>query len=382
MTQTPALPGYTDPAIKAALVAAGAAGTVYALVTPETESALQAAVDGCDRAAVLAAGGGGADLDARRLEAWLTRYREPWTQKQDALHGSYFAAWDRWAAPVVGRGPERFAFRYPTAGASEGIYKLMADHLAQCRGAGHNPVIHVFDGEYEGFAAYAAALGMPLVRHAREDWDAVPRRIGAQAGGQFWISQPSAIDGAVWPHFAAFAADMAEQAPRTALIPDLTYVGCVARPFTVPLDGPTIPAFVISQSKPFGGYYQRAGAVYARQDSASLFGNRWFKNLLTLAWAELMMDRHAVFALPQRYRAVQEQAAAAVGQKLGIPGLAAADVMVLGTAPCPADRHGLSALHRSVLRGSGRETVLRLCLTPAMTRLIDPAMAPSAEAAL
>jgi hypothetical protein len=32
---------------------------------------------------------------------------------------------------------------------------------------------------------------------------------------------------------------------------------------------------------------------------------------------------------------------------------------------------------RTVLRGSPSEQVVRLCLTPAMTVLIDPAMAPA-----
>jgi hypothetical protein len=35
-----------------------------------------------------------------------------------------------------------------------------------------------------------------------------------------------------------------------------------------------------------------------------------------------------------------------------------------------------------VLRGSGRERVVRLCLTPAMTVLIDPRLAPTLAAAM
>lgn len=381
MTANPALPGYTDPALKAALLGAGASGTIYALVMPETESALQAVVDGGDRRALLSAGSTDEELDHLRAAHWLDRYREPWTQKQDAMHESYFAAWEAWAAPVVGLAPAAFPLRYPTAGASEGIYKLMAEHLARCTAQGVEPAIHIFEGEYEGFAAYAAALRIPLVRHRRDDWAELAGRLGPGTGVQFWISQPSAIDGAVWPQFEAFAAMLAEYSPAAELIPDLTYVGCVARPFTVALDWPNVPAFVTSQSKPFGGYYQRAGSVFSRRESASLFGNRWFKNLLSLAWAETMMTRHSVFELPRRYRRHQQLAAELVGNRLGIPQLAPSDVMVLATAPAPANESGLDPLQRSVLRGSGSDRVLRLCLTPAMSMLVDPQMARQSAAA-
>jgi hypothetical protein len=85
-----------------------------------------------------------------------------------------------------------------------------------------------------------------------------------------------------------------------------------------------------------------------------------------------MMRRHAVFDLPRKYRAVQERAAAAVGERLGVA-LEAADVLLLGIAPPPA---APSPALASVLRGSGSERIVRLCLTPEMTCRIDPAMAP------
>ena len=80
----------------------------------------------------------------------------------------------------------------------------MAEHTARLRAEGRTPSVHVFDGEYEGFPAYAAALGVPVVRHKREDWQTVPACVPAHA--QFWLSQTSEIDGAVWPHFAEFLA--------------------------------------------------------------------------------------------------------------------------------------------------------------------------------
>lgn len=333
------LPGYAAPDARSALLAAGASGTIYSLVMPESEAALLALVG--DR------------------DALLDRYREPWTQKQDAMHEAYFDAWIEWSAPIVRFDAAAFPFRYPTAGASEGIFKLMAEARSE------RPSIHVFEGEYEGFPAYAEALNIRCVRHDRSAWQAA---VGAiDRGGMFWISQPSAIDGQVWPHFEAFAAMLADRRPDVALIPDLTYVGSVAREFEILLDHPGIPAFVISHSKPFGGYYHRVGGVFSRSECPSLFGNKWFKNLLSLAWGTEMMRRHGVFDLPRAYRAVQEEAARRVGRALGIQDLRPADVSIMATAdPSQARSDAL----RAVLRGSPAERVIRLCLTPAMTGLI------------
>jgi hypothetical protein len=351
------LPAYAGADIRSFLLAAGVSGTIYSLVMPESEAALAFLVDG---------GASG------RREDYLDLYREPWTQKQDRMHDAYFERWLDWAAPIVALDPAAFPFRYPTAGASEGIYKLTAEHAAACAARGVAPVIHIFEGEYEGFPAYADALGIKVVRYDRARWTDVPGAV--DPGGLFWISQPSAIDGAVWPHFEAFAARLAEARPEALLIPDLTYVGSVARPWRLALDAPNIPALVISHSKPFGGYYHRVGGVLARAERPSLFGNKWFKNLLSLAWATEMMARHDVFALPRKYRPVQEEAARRAAALLGLPGLEAADVVLLATAaPDGAAAAGLEA----VLRGSPSEQVVRLCLTPGMTCLIDPAMAPA-----
>ncbi|WP_037499438.1 hypothetical protein [Sphingomonas jaspsi] len=348
-----ALPSYTDAEVKAALLAAGASGTIYSLVMPESEAAFEAVLDR-DRGGLL-------DL-----------YREAWTQKQDAMHRDYFDLWVGWSRPALDWSPDAFPFRYPTAGASEGIVKLMAEYLGDCRAAGRVPQVHIFDGDYEGFPAFAASLGIAVVRHPREEWQRVAAA-AVPAGAQFWISQPSAIDGIVWPHFDAFAAALAASQPTAELVPDLTYVGSVARDYRIPLAAPNIRAFVMSHSKPFGGYYHRVGGVFAKEERPSLLGNRWFKNLLSLAWGSEMMRRHDVYDLPRKYRPVQEEAAGRVGAALGIE-LQAADVNLLATAPwC----EGLGQPLASVGRGSGSEKVVRLCVTAAMASLIDPALAPS-----
>jgi hypothetical protein len=350
------LPAYTDADIKSALLSAGASGTIYSLVMPESEAALAAVID-----------------DDR--EAFLAMYREAWTQKQDAMHQAYFDQWAEWSRPVLELGAKSFPFRYPTAGASEGIFKLMAEYAAEQRT--NTPSIHMFEGDYEGFPAFAASLNLPVVRHPRSEWqevaaDRVPEH------SQFWISQPSAIDGTVWPHFDQFAAALAQARPTAELVPDLTYVGSVARDYRIRLDAPNIESIVFSHSKPFGGYYHRVGGVLARRERPSLFGNRWFKNLLSIAWGTEMMRRHGVQELPQRYRPVQEEAAMRCGQALGIE-LSAADVNLLATARWKAN---LSPLLVSVGRGCAEERVVRLCVTAAMASLIDPGLAPATSPVL
>ena len=339
------LPAYTEAATKAALLAAGVSGTIYSLVMPESEAALASIID--DR------------------EHFLDLYRGAWTQKQDAMHHEYFERWIDWSAPVVTFDAGAFPNHYPTAGASEAIFKLMAEYAAECRSRGVAPSIHMFEGEYEGFPAYAASLGLPLVRHARSDWRAVAEA-AVPDHAQFWISQPSAIDGMLWPHFEAFAAALHGASPTAELVPDLTYVGSVARDYRIVLYAPNIESLVISHSKPFGGYYHRVGGVLAKRDRPSLFGNRWFKNLLSLAWGSEMMRRHAVQELPRRYRPLQELAAQRCGEATGIA-LTAVDVSLLATAPW---RDDIPPLLRSVGRGCPGERVVRLCLTPAMAGLI------------
>jgi hypothetical protein len=161
--------------------------------------------------------------------------------------------------------------------------------------------------------------------------------------------------------------------PQAEIIPDLTYVGSVARDFKVNVNSPNIPAVVMSQSKPLGGYYHRVGGVLSKKPYGTLFGNVWFKNLLSLKWATTMMQKYDVQELPRKYRPYQEEACVRIGKMLGIDDLKPTDISVLGTAPArEAKDEGL----KSLLRGSPAEQVVRICLTPTMTTLIDPKMAP------
>ncbi len=367
--------------LRGILGVAGGSKTIYALVMPETEAALAAVVDGGSREDTIAGALAGAErrgsnanaadtvvaaLDTAR-EPFRDMYRAAWTQRQDADHVAFFERWRAWTAPVLDLDAAAFPFCYPTAGASEGLRAAIDAYGNRARAEAFAPSIHVFAGEYEGFGAYAEAARIPLVRHRRQDWRAVPSRIGPR--DQFYISQPSAIDGAIWPSFDAFAQALAIAQPTAELMLDLTYVGCVARPYRLKADYPNVPMIFFSLSKPAGAYYHRIGGCLARREHSGLFGNMWFKNLLSLRLGIEFMNRNSVRALAEKYRPVQEQAARDVGAKLGVT-LAPCDVYLLATAR-PSAVPGV--VERYLLRGEGDDARVRVCVTPAMAHLIGTA---------
>lgn len=370
------------------LEAAGVSRTVYPLVMKETEAALDDIIDGgsaretirTSLSALFAAQAQPAALDAEalaaRIAAALSDRREPfrdmyraaWTQKQGDNDRDFFETWRRWASPVVTFDEALFAHTYPTAGATEGLRSAINNYAACARKEGFSPVIHVFDGEYEGFAAAAQAAGIPVRSHSRKDWEAALGCIGPD--DQVYLSQPSAIDGNVWGAFDDFARALHDRQPGARILADLTYVGCVARPFHVDVSHPNIQTVFFSLSKPMGAYHHRIGGCVSRQPYPDLFGNKYFNNMLSLKLATEMMRRHGVQELPRKYECAQHAAVADARARLGID-LKPSDVVLLATA---APRENPSDLERYLTRGPEDERLIRLCLTPVMAHMIDPSV--------
>jgi hypothetical protein len=193
---------------------------------------------------------------------------------------------------------------------------------------------------------------------------------------QFYLSQPSAIDGMIWEDYDEFATAMHAKAPDAELMLDLTYVGCISREFTVVADHPNIAAIFFSLSKPAGVYYHRIGGMFARREYPGLFGNKWFKNLTSLRIGSEFMTRYGVHELPCKYRPTQERVINEINQQLGLA-LEPAEVLLLATGK-PSNPP--SELERYLLRGSDGEQQMRVCLTPRMANVIDPALTPSVSA--
>ena len=163
--------------------------TVYSLVWPATE----ALVRRCLR---------------DELSTMLANHQDAFTKQQDDLHLPFFAAWKTFAASAVHANWEEFPEAYPTAGSSEAIREI----IRQARW--EDQVLVVFDGDYEGYEATAAPQGTEVFRIDRNRWrEQVEawRQHGPPWGqrvAQWWISQPSAIDGNTWPDFAPWLAAM------------------------------------------------------------------------------------------------------------------------------------------------------------------------------
>jgi len=356
MTITPPI---HDPELDRRVKAAGASKTVYALVTPETEAAknfiLGNAVDGPDA--------------ARRRH--LEQFRDAWTGKQFAAHEAFIERWMDWAAPVVAIDAAGFPWRYPTAGGSEALFHVIAAYGNRARVEKFNPQVHVFAGEYEGYKAYAEACGIAVIEHPRADWQTVGRTLPRDA--LFCLSQPSAIDGNVWPHANDFMAQLAAGAENPRVLLDVTYVGSIAEQpaLRFAADSPAVQALAFSLSKPFGVYYDRIGGMLCRSAVPSLFGNQWFKNLTSLQLGIALLERHDVFDLPRRYKRVQREAAIQIGQRLDLA-LSPCDVSVLAQADATAgtDRALADFLRRPAGDPQAR---LRLCLTPIMAEMIGTA---------
>jgi O-acetylhomoserine/O-acetylserine sulfhydrylase-like pyridoxal-dependent enzyme len=255
---------------------------------------------------------------------------------------------------------------YPTGGASEGLRAAINRYGTRARLEEFTPTIHVFTGEYEGFNAYAESAGIHVVTHDRTNWRKTLNQI--KPHDQFYISQPSAIDGNVWPDFEEFAETLNTKQPSAQLILDLTYVGCVAKPFNVKADFSNIPVIVFSLSKPAGAYYHRIGGYLSREPEPALFGNKWFKNMLAISIGTEIMKRHGVHELPTKYADIQRQAIERVNAALGME-LTASDVFLLGTMK---PRANPTDLERYLTRGSRAEALVRVCLTPLMAGIIDP----------
>lgn len=352
-------PAIHDPDLDRRVKNAGASKTVYALVTPETEAAKHAILGNC-----LAS-----PDEARRQH--LEQFRDAWTGKQFVLHEAFLARWMAWATPVVALPSADFPWRYPTAGGSEALFHVITAYGNRSRSERFEPEVHVFLGEYEGYKAYAEACGISVIEHDRADWERVARSLPPTA--LFCISQPSAIDGNVWPQANAFFEHLAAGAAEPRLLLDVTYVGSIAEApaSRIGADSPAVQAVAFSLSKPFGVYYDRIGGIFCREAMPSLFGNQWFKNLTSLQLGLALIERHDVFDLPRRYKSVQREAATLVGRRLGIA-LEPSDVTILAQASrTDALDPGLAAFLRRP--ANNPQARLRVCLTPAMAQMIGTA---------
>lgn len=291
-------------------------------------------------------------------------YEAPYHGAQDGLQDAFLDAWLAWREPVVGIDTTGLPCRYATAGSSEAIREVLAKYAVGRWALNHRPVLHLFDGEYEGYAAVAEGYGAMVQRHDRARWrESVGPWAGTFAHGDlFLLSQPSAIDGNLWPDYDAFLAHIETVLPELRVGVDLSYVGAVARPYRVAVTSPVIDTVFFSLSKIFGVYYHRIGGVLSRLPLSGLVGNRWFKNTASLTIGRRLLGTLPPRAIPSRYAGLQAEAAAAAGAALGVS-LAPSDAILVAAQPWDA---GLPPAVAALRRGPA----IRYCLTPGIDRML------------
>ncbi len=319
----------------------GISKAVYGLVFPETRAML-------DR-------------------IWTARphalFEDAYTDIQDGANDAFLETWKSWAADVLVL-PD-LHHGYPTAGSSEAIRESIWELGRSALAQGSDAVMHTFVGEYEGYGAYAHAAGVRHVRHDRDRWtesfddSASASRNGARH--RWYVSQPSAINGNLWPGFDAFLETMDGRGIEVAV--DLAYVGAVGTPYRIDLDHACVHTVFFSLSKVFGLFYHRVGGLLTRSPMLGLEGQRWFKNMLSLYTGTAMMEAHGVRELPARYDGARQQVCAELAARHAIR-LVPSDVLILASAPVDLPRTD-AWMHLD--RGAGS---LRFCLTPALDALL------------
>jgi hypothetical protein len=271
-----------------------------------------------------------------------TLYDKAWEKETETSHFPFLAAWKDWSGVDVAG----FPHGYPTNGASEAIKDLISLMPSGAR-------LHIFAGEYEGYARIAECHGIEVVIHD-PDLEKLVQSCRFMPGDLFFVSNPSAIDGEYRKDFDAFALTMRAYYPSVGIVLDVSYVGTVQRHRLLWASRhPNIRAVVFSLSKPFGVYNHRIGGCFSRQEVGTLYGNRWFKNHFSIELGRQLMEKYAVDALPKKYAAAQ-QAVIEKGVEAG--------VLPAETIPCNVVLLARSAAGPAeFLRAPGH---YRYCLTP------------------
>ena len=280
-------------------------------------------------------------------------YEAPYEDRQDHAHIVFLDAWQTWVGSHVRLG--EMPFRFVTNGSSEAIresvWSLARDAADQRRAA----ALHVFAGEYEGYAAYARAAGVPVMAHDRDSSAAI--QYAPNTLHRWYVSQPSAIDGNSWADFADFLAATARDGVEVAV--DLAYVGATPGLPFIDVSAPNVRYVFFSLSKIFGVFYHRAGGVLSRVPMLGLEGNKWFKNIFSLyLGTALIRESPSPVTLPAKYQPTQAEACRLLRERHRIP-LRPSDVILLASTPA-------GDYPTAFRRGNG----YRWCLTPTMDRLL------------
>lgn len=241
-------------------------------------------------------------------------------------------------------GLDNFPYQYVTAGASEGIFHLLAKAAAFEK----DKPIYVLRGEYEGYAGYGRNLGLTFTEtELDQPWEKLPK-------GKVFISNPSARDGNIIPNEKITAIGEAGH----EIIYDATYAG-LTKPDQFLVDHPSVSSVLVSLSKPYGLYYYRVGFLFSRQEIKTLEPNKWFKGILPLMIAKELLTEFPASELANRYRKYQENAVKQLNYDYQTNASASNVILLANEKEQDISKEAAQKL-ASYKRGHG----YRFCLTP------------------
>jgi histidinol-phosphate/aromatic aminotransferase/cobyric acid decarboxylase-like protein len=321
--------------MKAELEALGVSKTVYGYLYPEVEEVMARTF-----------------RDPQLIEM----QRRGYTQRQDSMGQSFLDRYTEWTRDILNIDASRFRFVYPTAGSAEAIRESIAVQASDNR-LRDEPTLHMFDGDYEGYVAYAKAHGVNVVLHERDGYTESLKHV--DAGDTFYISQPSAIDGNLWTGYERFMNWLESHQPTLNVFVDLAYLGTLKdEGIRIATHFKNIRGIFFSLSKAFGIFYQRIGGMFSDQEWPSLYANRlWFKNLVSLTLGEELMRQFPPHTLPAKYHPYQMAVIARLRERFG-PGVEPSDSILLAHQEA---REPLDPVQRELCR---TRRVVRYCLTP------------------
>lgn len=241
-----------------------------------------------------------------------------------------------------------FSFAYPTSGSSEGIFHLLVN--LKVNGVSE---INLLEGEYEGFDIIARNIGLK-VNHYNAD-ELRPNEIPSSV---WFISNPSSMNGNILPN--KFINQLCNAGHKIVL--DLTYAG-LTKPFEFDVSHENIINVIMSFSKPYGVFRFRIGGfVFSRKEIPTLFGNKWFKDIIRIMQALKIVEEIKPGTLFFKYAATQQTILRKINNDFGL-GIMASDALLLGYLP-KEKAIGLNSAQQNIVKQFNRGSNYRFCLTP------------------
>jgi hypothetical protein len=125
---------------------------------------------------------------------------------------------------------------------------------------------------------------------------------------------------------------------------------------------PGIVAIVLSLSKPYGLFRFRIGATFSRSEVPSLYGNKWFKDVVRHLQGLHVVERLGMDSLHRKYSLLQRQIIDEINSRHDL-GLRQSDVLLLATLPVE-ETAGWSRAKLAEIAPFRRGSCYRFCLTP------------------